>query len=115
MDMLTMPPSLHGTTEYVFDDSSLWQLLELSGQDELTAVAEFCIDKIKNKSRIHQYINQCVALSRNSSQKSRTEKAFKHCIRELGADSHVSVITELMSGLSDKEFAQIKQWVKQSS
>lgn len=115
MEFINMPPSAQSEEYYAFSGSTIWQMLELSDQDELTAVAEFCVDKIRNKARIHQYINQCVALSGSSAQKSRTDKAFKHCIRELGADGRVSVITELMSSLSDKDFAQIKQWIKQSS
>lgn len=114
MNIAALHPSLRENAQ-INNQSTIWQVLELCKEEELNAIAECCIDKMHNKEGIYQYINQCAAMSGKSLQSSRIDKAYKHCLRELGADSRASVLTELISALSSKEFAEIKQWIKQSA
>ena len=74
--------------------------------------SRFCSGKCRTAA--HRKHNQANPPDLDLRRKPKTSELLNYCQIELGADSPVSALCEMMTDLSEKDFAFVKRWIKQS-
>ena len=75
--------------------------------------SRFCSGKCRTAAHRKQHQDNPPGLDLR--RKPKTSELLNYCQIELGADSPVSALCEMMSDLSEKDFAFVKRWIKQAT